>query len=70
MMNASTVEAKVKAEHIALQHILSFDPTAYSLWIGLSEQTVPSCLRMKHNPYWHNTFDLISSSEIIMPQVL
>ena len=72
MMNASTVEAKVKAEHIALQHVLSFDRTAYSLWIGLSEQTVPSCLRMKHDPYWHNTnaFDLISSSEIFMPQVL
>lgn len=27
---------KVKAERIALQHILRFDRTAYSLWIGLA----------------------------------
>ena len=38
LINASTAEAKkVKAERISLQHILSFDLTAYSLWIELFE---------------------------------
>ena len=38
LINASKAEAKkVKAGRIALQHILGFDRTANSLWIGLSE---------------------------------